>query len=212
MLSKGLLIVVSAPSGTGKTTLSHMLLSNFPNLSYSVSYTTRPMRVNEINGKDYFFVSKDTFQKMIDENDFLEWIKVFNHYYGTSKSQVESELSKGKDILLDIDVKGALNVKRLFPEAVLIFLMPPSFKALKQRLIKRQTSEDEISLRLKRAKSEISYALKYDYIVVNDKIKLAFERLKSIIIAERCSVSRLKKHIKALRIDSEILRILKEER
>ncbi len=208
---KGLLVVVSAPSGTGKTTLCHMLLKEFENMEFSVSYTTRPPRKGEVNGKDYFFVSKEEFERMVEEGDFLEWANVYGNLYGTSKSQVLRALNEGKDILLDIDVQGALQVKKNLPEAVLIFIMPPSFDELERRLKHRGTdSEDVIKRRLETAKEEIKKAVYYDYIVVNDVLEVAFDKLKSIVTAEKCRTDRLKGQIDKLIKDEEMLKLLKE--
>ncbi len=208
---KGLLVVVSAPSGTGKTTLCHMLLKEFENMEFSVSYTTRPPRKGEVNGKDYFFVSKEEFERMVEEGDFLEWANVYGNLYGTSKSQVLRALNEGKDILLDIDVQGALQVKKNLPEAVLIFIMPPSFDELERRLRNRGTdSEDVIKRRLETAKEEIKKAVYYDYIVVNDVLEVAFDKLKSIVTAEKCRTDRLKGQMDKLIKDEEMLKLLKE--
>jgi guanylate kinase len=210
---KGLLLVISAPSGTGKTTLCNMLLKEFPNLEFSVSYTTRKPRKGEVNGKDYWFVDRETFEKMIKEGDFLEWAEVYGHLYGTSKSQVVRALNEGRDVLLDIDTQGALNVKKNFPEAVLIFILPPSLKELRRRLESRGTDDEEtIERRLKVAKEEIKRALFYDYVVVNDVLEVAFENLKSIIRAEKCRTERLKGQFSKLIRDEEILNLIVEER
>jgi len=210
---KGLLIVISAPSGTGKTTLSHMLLREFPNMEFSVSYTTRKPRNGEINGRDYWFVDRETFEKMIEEGNFLEWAEVYGHLYGTSKSQVIKALSEGKDVLLDIDTQGALNVKKNFPEAVLIFILPPSLRELKRRLESRGTDDEEtIKKRLKIAREEIRRAPLYDYVVVNDVLEIAFDNLRSIIKAEKCRAERLKGQFSKLLKDKEILNLISEER
>jgi guanylate kinase len=208
---KGLLIVVSAPSGTGKTTLCRMLLKEFENMEFSVSYTTRPPRKGEVNGKDYFFVSREEFERMVEEGDFLEWANVYGNLYGTSKSQVLKALEEGKDILLDIDVQGALQVKKNLPEAVLIFIMPPSFEELEKRLRSRGTdSEEVIEKRLNVAKEEIKKAPFYDYIVVNDVLDVAFNKLKAIITAEKCKTERLKNQFDKLIKDKAIVELLKE--
>ncbi len=206
---KGLLIVISAPSGTGKTTLAHMLLKAFPNMEFSVSYTTRKPRPGEVNGKDYFFVDRDTFERMIEEGDFLEWAEVYGNLYGTSKSQVLKALNEGKDVLLDIDTQGALQVKKNFPEAVLIFILPPSLKELERRLRSRGTDDEEtIERRLKTARVEIERAPLYDYIVVNDVLEEAFEKLKSIVIAEKCRTERLKGQFDRIVKDPEMVELL----
>jgi guanylate kinase len=207
---KGLLVVISAPSGTGKTTLTHMLLKEFPNMEFSVSYTTRPPRPGEVNGKDYFFVDRETFERMIEEGDFLEWAEVYGNLYGTSKSQVLKALNEGKDIILDIDTQGALQVKKNFPEAVLIFVLPPSLSELERRLRRRGTDDEEtIERRLKVAREEIRRAPLYDYIVVNDVLEVAFENLKSIIRAEKCKTERLAEQFEKVVKDPEIVTLLK---
>ena len=206
---KGLLIVISAPSGTGKTTLTRMLLEEFPHMEFSVSFTTRPPRPGEVNGKDYWFVSKEEFLKRIEEGDFLEWAEVYGNLYGTSKSQVLKALNEGKDVLLDIDPQGALQVKENFPDAVLIFILPPSLKELERRLRKRGTdSEEVIEKRLKIAREEIRRAPLYDYIVVNDSLEVAYGRLKSIITAEKFRSSRFLENAPFYIQDEELLRLL----
>ncbi len=208
---KGLLIVISAPSGTGKTTLTHMLLKEFPDMEFSVSYTTRKPRPGEVNGKDYFFVDKETFERMIEEGDFLEWAEVYGNLYGTSKSQVLKALNEGKDILLDIDTQGALQVKKNFPEAVLIFILPPSFKELERRLRSRGTDDEEtIEKRLKIARVEVERAPLYDYIVVNDVLEKAYEKLRSIVIAEKCRTERLKGQFEKIVKDPEMVELLEK--
>jgi len=208
---KGLLIVISAPSGTGKTTLCHMLLEEFPNMEFSISYTTRKPRPGELNGRDYFFVDRETFERMVEEGDFLEWAEVYGNLYGTSKSQVLKALEEGKDILLDIDTQGALQVKKNFPEAVLIFILPPSLKELERRLKKRGTDDEEtIRKRLQTAREEIGKALEYDYIIVNDILEVAFERLRSIITAEKCRTDRLSAEIEKLVEDEEIVKLIRK--
>jgi len=208
---KGLLIVISAPSGTGKTTLCHMLLEEFPNMEFSISYTTRKPRPGELNGRDYFFVDRETFERMVEEGDFLEWAEVYGNLYGTSKSQVLKALEEGKDILLDIDTQGALQVKKNFPEAVLIFILPPSLKELERRLKKRGTDDEEtIRKRLQIAREEIGKALEYDYIIVNDILEVAFERLRSIITAEKCRTDRLSAEIEKLVEDEEIVKLIRK--
>ncbi len=208
---KGLLVVISAPSGTGKTTLCHMLLEEFENMEFSVSYTTRIPREGEINGRDYFFVDRETFERMIEEGDFLEWAEVYGNLYGTSKSQVIKAIESGKDVLLDIDVQGALQVKNNFPEAVLIFILPPSLKELEKRLRKRGTDSGEaIERRLRIAREEIRKSIYYDYLVVNDVLEVAFNKLKSIITAEKCRTERVIPQIEAFIEDREIVKIIEE--
>ena len=193
MLSRrrGTLFVVSAPSGTGKTTLCSMLMKSVCGIQYSISYTTRKPRKGEINGKDYFFVSEEEFRKMIERGEFLEWAEVHGHLYGTSRSQIEKAIHEGKDVLLDIDTQGAINIKNQIKDAVLIFILPPSWEELEKRLKLRGTeNQEEIKKRLKTAREEVKKINFYDYVIVNDEIQKAFEQLKSIIIAERCRTSR----------------------
>jgi len=212
MLSRerGLLIVISAPSGTGKTTLTRMLLKEFPNIEFSISFTTRKPRPGEVNGKDYWFISREEFLKRIEEGDFLEWAEVYGNLYGTSKSQVLKALNEGKDVLLDIDTQGALQVKENFPEAVLIFILPPSLEELERRLRNRGTDPEEvIEKRLKIAREEIKRAKFYDYIVVNDVLEVAYNKLKSIISAEKCKTKRFLENLEFHIKDEEIVKLLK---
>ena len=184
---RGELFVVSAPSGAGKTTLCTMLLERFNGLSYSVSYTTRPPRAGEKNGIHYHFVDETTFEYMISTNDFIEYAKVHNNMYGTSKKYIETELSQGKTILLDIDPQGAMQLKKTIDYGVFIFILPPSLETLRERLTARKdTQHDSIELRLKNAVKEIKSMPNYDYIVVNDNLQQAFLELSSIYTAERC--------------------------
>lgn len=185
MLNKkrGILFVISAPSGTGKTTIIHSILKEIPELLYSISATTRKKRGDEVDKKDYFFLDESDFVKKIEENAFAEWQKVYDYYYGTYKSFLDENLSSGKSIILDLDVKGALSLKASYPEAVLIFLEPPDFEELVRRLKNRKTeSEQELNKRIERAKMELSHKDKFDYFVVNNKLNIAIEKLKSIIV------------------------------
>ena len=184
---EGLVVVISAPSGGGKTTLCQELLKSQPNLVRSISLTTRPPRSGERNGKDYCFVSKKEFLSLRGKKAFLEWAKVFGqYYYGTSARLVEKTLRRGKDILLIIDVQGARKVKRIYPQGLYIFIMPPSLKVLAQRLKTRALdSNKQIQRRLKVAKKEISHRKFYDYILVNDRLDRVVKKLKAIITAEK---------------------------
>lgn len=183
---KGHLFVVSAPSGTGKTTLCHLLLEAFEGISYSVSHTTRPPRAGEVHGKDYFFVTKEAFESMIRNNDLLEWAEVHGNYYGTSLGFIRDSLEQGLDILLDIDVQGAAQVVTLFPDAVTIFIMPPSMEALNRRLEKRGLdSRDVIQTRLRNAEEEIEKKDTYRHVLVNDNLETAKNELFDIIRSYR---------------------------
>jgi guanylate kinase len=181
--NRGVLFVISAPSGTGKTTIIHSLLKEIPELLYSISATTRKKRGGEVDEKDYFFLDESNFLKKIEENAFAEWQKVYDYYYGTYKSFLDENLNSGKSIILDLDVKGALSLKASYPEAVLIFLEPPDIEELVRRLKNRKTeSEHEFNKRIERAKMELSHKDKFDYFVVNNKLNIAIEKLKSIIV------------------------------
>lgn len=183
---QGLLIVISAPSGCGKTTLCQRLLKSQPNLLRSVSVTTRLPRSGEKKGKDYFFVSKKQFSSLRGKKAFLEWAKVFGQYYGTPADFVKKALRQGKDVLLSIDVQGALKIKGRYPQGIYIFILPPSLKALKERLKKRALdSAQEINKRLKLAKDEIAHHEFYDYTLVNDSLNQAVKAIKNIILAEK---------------------------
>lgn len=189
---QGILFVLSAPSGCGKTTLAKKLIKSGIGIDQSISMTTRSPREGEIEGKDYFFVTQACFKKIISDRGFLEWTKNFGFFYGTPKRNIINNIKKGKDTLLLIDVKGALLVKKLFREAVLIFLLPPSLADLKKRLkVRNSDTAGEIERRFKIAKKEISYVNRYDYKIINDNLKKAENDLKSIIIAERRKVCRM---------------------
>ena len=179
---KGKLILISGPSASGKTTLRNKLLNEFDNIKFSVSYTTRSVRKGEINGKDYFFVSKAEFEKMIENDEFIEWANVYGNYYGTSRSYVNKLLSKGINVLLELDVQGGENVLKIYSNLCSIFVLPPSIEILKQRLQKRGTeSEESFKKRFIHAKKEIEKKYKYRNWIVNDDIDEAYKILKSII-------------------------------
>ena len=183
----GLIFVISAPSGTGKTTLVRGVMKQIPDLRFSVSYTTRSPRANEREGEDYYFVSPSLFQKMVEKGEFLEWAEVLGNRYGTALESVNSLASKGIDIILDIDTQGAKKVTEKMDQAVLIYILPPSLKVLQERLVKRGLDSPEIiRLRLANARRDIEEAHWYHYLIVNERIEDAIEKLKAIIIAERC--------------------------
>ena len=182
-MAKGFVYILSAPSGTGKTTLGELLLKEIPYLERVITATTRKPREGEKHGRDYYFLQEEEFLKKLKEDYFLEWAKVYRYYYGTPKEEVERIISSGKDALLIIDVQGAFQVKQKLPNAVTIFLLPPSFEELERRLLKR--GEREIKLRLEWAKSEIPCAKYFDYVVVNDVLERAVEEIKSITLTNR---------------------------
>jgi guanylate kinase len=188
---KGLVFVMSGPSGAGKTTIVKGVLPELEEIEFSVSYTTRPKRDEEVDGVDYFFIDEQRFKDLIKENEFLEWAEVHGHLYGTSKSYVETRLEKGINMFLDVDVKGALNIKRLVKGAVFIFVAPPSFNELKERLIKRHTEDEgNMEKRIEDAKYELSQISKFDYLIVNRDLKVSEKQLESIIISEQLRVER----------------------
>lgn len=190
-MRKGLLIVVSGASGTGKGTVCKKLLADLPKVAYSISATTRNPRPGEVNGREYYFLSVDEFKGWIDDGKFLEYANVYGNFYGTPLNKIEERLNRGEDILLEIDVQGALNVKQKCPEGIYIFLLPPSLEELKNRIEGRGTENPEsLSRRLKNAVSEIKIGLQYDYVVVNDTIDNAAAQIKAILTAERCKVGR----------------------
>lgn len=196
MKDKGLLIVISGPSGAGKGTLCKAWLEKNKNLNLSVSMTTRSPRLGEVDGVNYYFTSVQSFEEMIKNDGFMEYASVYDNYYGTPKKYVEDLLKQGKDVILEIDIQGALKVKEACKEGVFIFIMPPSMEELKNR-IKKRGSETEESLlkRFKSAFKEINYVSKYNYVVVNDTIENAVQKLESIIVAEKCRVDRYKENI-----------------
>ena len=198
---KGLLLVISGPAGVGKGTINLSLISRNSDIRMSVSATTRQPRPGEIDGVHYFFKTEEEFQKMIESGAFLEYMRVFNtHYYETPKSFVEQELDEGRSVILEIDVQGAMRVKAAYPDAVLIFIAPPSMSELKSRLIHRGTESSEaIERRFETAYHEMELVDRYDYVVVNDILDLAIARTEDIIVAERCKVSRNGELIEKLR-------------
>ncbi|CAN5788040.1 guanylate kinase [soil metagenome] len=182
----GILFIISSPSGGGKGTLIKEVLKTVPKIGYSVSYTTRKMREGEIHGRDYFFVDREQFEDLIEKGEFLEYASVHRNFYGTSVNQIKNETEKGRDVILEIDTQGAESVKNKMPEAVGVFILPPSFEVLKQRLISRETeSREDLILRLKNSKTEVSHYKDFEYVIINDDKATASQELKSIIIAER---------------------------
>lgn len=192
MKSQGLLFIISAPSGAGKTTLCKEVVDILPNLRHSVSYTTRLPRPGEVHGREYFFITPVEFEKMISAGEFAEWAEVHGNLYGTAIQTLEKFRADGIDVILDIDCQGARQLKERYREGVFIFILPPSFHELRRRLdLRNSESADVKERRLKNAAEEIKESAWYDYIVVNDVYSKAVEELKSVLIAEHCRRSRL---------------------
>ncbi len=199
-MSEGLLIVLSGPSGTGKGTVCGALLEKHKDIILSVSCTTRSPRAGEKEGINYFFTSRERFEQLIEKDEFLEHAEVFSNYYGTPKSFVDQNLSEGKDVLLEIDVQGALSAKQSFAKGVYIFLIPPSMNELENRIRSRGTEDEEqIQTRLGKAQSEMQLIDKYDYVIVNDKVQRVIESIESILHAEKLKVSRNNEKINFIR-------------
>ena len=190
---KGDLIIISGPSGCGKGSICKEILKMNNNIVLSTSATTRKPRKGEIDGIDYYFISKESFEKKIEMNEFLEFAKVHHdNYYGTLKNKVLDDINKGIDVILEIDIQGALQINKTMPEGIFIFIMPPSMKELKRRLIARNTeTKDQIIDRFKKAYQEINEVSKYNYVVINDNLTDAAKKVESIIQAEKCRVDRI---------------------
>lgn len=189
--SRGMLVVVSSPSGGGKGTLIDRVLKTVPGVSFSVSYTTRAPRATEQNGREYFFVDQPTFEEMIERGEFLEWANVYGQLYGTNAGQVERERLAGHDIILEIDVQGAESIRRKIPDAVSVFIVPPSFELLRQRLLARGTdSPADLETRLRGAPSEVEQYKYFQYVILNDDINRASQQLAAVINAERARCER----------------------
>ncbi len=184
---KRLLVVVSAPSGTGKTTLCKEVIKQLPNLSFSVSHTTREPRQGEKHGENYFFVPEEKFKQKVEEGEIAEWTEIYGNFYGTAKETIEREFDRGIDLIFDIDERGGRQLSDVFPDVVTVLILPPSMEILKKRLVDRGTNkEEDINRRLKRAEEEIKGMSWYSYVIVNDDIEKAVLQLKGIITAERC--------------------------
>lgn len=190
-MPRGILFVVSGPSGVGKNTVLNSLLAQCPNLHYSISATTRQPRPGELDGINYYFHTIESFKAGIEAGSFLEWAEIYGQYYGTPRNSVERWLTQGDHVILDIDIQGAAQIRRNCPEAVLIFLYPPSLEELKRRLIERKTeTEEAIKKRLAYVQAELASVEKYDYVVVNDQVSQACQRVSAIISAEECRLHR----------------------
>ncbi len=189
---KGILYVVSAPSGAGKTTLCRDVARRVKNLQYSISHTTRQPRPGEVHGVDYYFIDEVTFQDKIEKNDFIESAKVHGHFYGTSRESLTDQIDRGVDIILDIDTQGAMILKKQYSEGVFIYVLPPSFEVLKQRLVDRGLdSKEEVSRRLQKAREEIWNYRQYYYLVVNVEYDNALKELESVVISERIKMRQM---------------------
>jgi guanylate kinase len=179
---QGSIIVISAPSGTGKTTIVRRILGDFSQVVFSVSATTRKKREHEVEGVDYFFISEAEFKKKIQNNEFVEWELFYDYYYGTFRSFIDSRINNGKSVILEVDVHGALEIKRIYPDAILIYIAPPSLEELLIRLKKRQTeNEEDLRKRIERAKMELSHKDKFDYFIVNNDLNTAYYEIKVLI-------------------------------
>lgn len=195
-----ILLIVSSPSGAGKTTLTHRLLQEFPELRFSVSHTTRRPRANEVDGQDYHFVDEPTFQRLIDEGSFAEWAEVHGNLYGTNITEIERAQSDGKHgVLFDVDYQGARQIKEKFPEAVGVFILPPSMKELRRRLDSRGSDDEESRRRrFQKAREEIEHYPFFDYMIVNDELQQALAELRGIVLAEGCRQWRVAAKAEAL--------------
>ncbi|HHZ02845.1 MAG TPA: guanylate kinase [Tissierellia bacterium] len=199
-MDDGLLIVISGPSGAGKGTICKKLLTEMDFLKVSVSATTRKPRKGEIDGISYYFIEEEEFIKRIKNGEFLEYAKVYGNYYGTPKDEVFKQLKEGNDIILEIDIQGALQVKKNYPMGVFIFILPPSLKELQNRIEGRGTDSKEVILRrMECAYDELNYAFEYDYVIINDQVDKATEKIKHIILAEKNKAVRNKAIIRKIR-------------
>jgi len=195
----GTLFVVSSPSGGGKGTLIRRVLAAMPDLCYSVSYTTRTARPGEVDGREYCFVTREKFQAMLDADEFLESAIVHGNFYGTSRHQVLQDTCGGRDIVLEVDVQGAASVRKLVADSVSIFILPPSFEVLRQRLVARGTdSPGQLEIRLRNAPEELKAYSSFDYVIINDDMDRAAEQLQAIIVAERARLKRQERFVQAV--------------
>jgi guanylate kinase len=201
-MTKGVLIVVSGPSGAGKGTLCKKLIERNKDIALSISCTTRALRGKEVEGINYYFISTEEFESRIENNDFLEYASVYGNYYGTPKWKVLELIDKGVDVILEIDIQGALKVKEEYQDGVFIFILPPSLQELKERISSRGTdSKEAIIKRMDCAYEELSYVFKYDYAIVNDYIENAVDKIEAIIVAEKNKANRQKQLINSIRED-----------
>jgi len=188
----GNVFVVSAPSGAGKSTLTQRLVRSVPDLSFSISFTTRKPRPGEVDGQDYFFVDDARFDALVEAGGFVEWVEVYGRRYGTGRAWLDGVLATGRDVLLDIETTGAMNLRRAIPEARMIFILPPSAAALEQRLRSRgKDSDEQIRIRMEHAKHELELYPAYDYLVLNDDLELAYKHFESIVYATRAARERM---------------------
>lgn len=203
MFRKGLLVVISGPSGTGKGTVLKLVKESFNNVRFSVSATTRKPREGEVEGKNYFFKTVEEFKEMLQNNEMIEWVEYCDNYYGTPRKYIEESMEQGYDVILELEVEGAINIKNQYPDSVTIFMVPPSFDELRLRIEGRGTEKPEvIEKRLKRAKEELSYIDRYDYITINNAVEDSVSEVNSIIIAEKLKYQRNKNLIKELGIET----------
>lgn len=190
-MSQGLLVVVSGPSGAGKGTVCKAYRERHPDTLLSISATTRSPRRGEIDGVNYFFKTVESFQTMIENGDFLEYAEVYGNYYGTPKKYVRDKLMEGKDIILEIDIQGALAVKDKFEEGVFVFIVPPSMEELKRRIVTRGTeTKEEVLKRFQKSYEELNFIKRYNYVIINDTVENAVNKIEAIVTAEKCRVSR----------------------
>ncbi len=190
--TRGNLVVISGPSGAGKGTIIDELLKINHQIHLSISMTSRPIRGKEQNGKEYYFVTREEFEQKIQENEFLEYAEYSGNYYGTPRGKINEYLNEGKDVILEIEIQGALKIKEKIPEALFIFIMPPSMEELKRRLKNRKTeTEEKMLIRFQRAYEEINEVTKYNYVILNDDLEESVSKVNAILLAERCRVDRI---------------------
>jgi len=205
--------IISAPSGSGKSTLVHRLLATVPGLAFSISYTTRPPRPSETNGVDYVFISRDEFKQRLEVGEFLEYAEVFGNFYGTNRRSLEAAAHANKDLVLDIDVQGARQLKVAIPEAISIFVLPPSREVLEERLRARsQDTEEVIQQRLRGAAEEVRNYSQYDYVLINSEIEEASARLADIVRAERLRKAKMEEQVRPILESFELMEILPKKK